>query len=172
MAAVTEAHILVVDDDATVRTILATFLEAQGYGVTPCAGGEEMWAALAAHPAEVVVLDVEMPGDDGYTLAYRLRHLLPALGIILLTSHNEVEHKVHGLEVGADDFLSKPCDRRELLARIKVLLRRAAPAPSHRSTARPENCPICGSRLRWSLQSEAGAIGSCGACGWSKFYGE
>jgi DNA-binding response OmpR family regulator len=162
-------RILVVDDDATVRSILGSFLSAQGYRVTPCAGGEAMWAALSAGPADLVVLDVEMPGEDGYSLARRLRQV-SGVGIILLTSHTEIEHKLHGLEIGADEFLSKPADRRELLARIKSLLRRVA-APAPRGPAvRPDNCPSCGSRLRWSLESEAGAIGSCPACSWSKFY--
>jgi DNA-binding response OmpR family regulator len=164
----TPAHILVVDDDSTTRSILEALLRAQGYEVTPCAGGEEMWAALAAGPADLVILDVEMPGEDGYTLVHRLRER-SALGIILLTSHTAVEHKVHGLEVGADEFLSKPADRRELLARIKSLLRRAPP-PKPRTQSRPTSCPLCGSRVRYSLQSEAGAIGSCPACSWSKFY--
>lgn len=164
------AHILVVDDDATVRSILASFLSAQGYRVTPCADGQEMWNTLATGPVDLVVLDVEMPEEDGYSLAHRLRQV-SAVGIILLTSHTGIEHKLHGLEIGADEFLSKPADRRELLARIKSLLRRlAAPAPRAVSSARPANCPSCGSRLRWSLQSEAGAIGSCPACSWSRFY--
>ncbi|WP_096701226.1 response regulator transcription factor [Magnetospirillum sp. 15-1] len=162
-------HILVVDDDPTVRAILDSLLTAQGYHVTSCGGGEEMWAALAAGPADLVVLDVEMPGEDGYTLVQRLRQR-SALGIILLTSHTAMEHKLYGLEIGADEFLSKPCDRRELLARIKALLRRAPPAPAGKPPVRPTSCPSCGSRLRYSLQSEAGSIGSCPACSWSKFY--
>lgn len=158
------------DDDITVRSIIGAFLSEQGYRVTPCSGGEEMWAALAADPADLVVLDVEMPGEDGYSLAHRLRQS-SGLGIILLTSHTDVEHKLYGLEIGADDFLSKPCDRRELLARIKVLLRRTASAAVPRKrVSRPDSCPTCGSRLRWSLQSDQGSIGSCGACGWSRFY--
>jgi DNA-binding response OmpR family regulator len=162
------AHILVVDDDPTTRSILDALLRAQGYRVTSCADGEEMWAALAAGPADLVILDVEMPGEDGYTLVHRLREH-SALGIILLTSHTALEHKLHGLELGADEFLSKPADRRELLARIKSLLRRAPPTRKP-PPARPASCPSCGSRVRYSLESDAGAIGSCPACGWSKFY--
>ena len=163
------AHILIVDDDPTVRSILEALLLAQGYLVTPCGGGDEMWAALAAGPADLVILDVEMPGEDGYTLVHRLRER-SALGIIMLTSHTAMEHKVHGLEVGADEFLSKPCDRRELLARIKSLLRRAPAAKPKPKPSRPTSCPLCGSRVRYSLQSEAGSIGSCPACSWSKFF--
>jgi two-component system, OmpR family, response regulator len=168
-----QAHILVVDDDPTVRTIIESFLAGQGYRVTACDGGDAMWAALAADPVDLVILDVEMPGEDGYSLAHRLRQN-SAVGIILLTSHTDPEHKIYGLEIGADDFLSKPCDRRELLARVKSLLRRAAAAagtvPQRPAPQRPAVCPVCGSRLRWSLESDAGAIGSCKACGWSKFY--
>jgi DNA-binding response OmpR family regulator len=162
-------HILVVDDDATVRSILSGILAANGYRVTPCNGGEEMWAALAAGPVDLVLLDVEMPGEDGYTLVQRLRERF-TLGIILLTGHTAIEHKLHGLEIGADEFLSKPCDRRELLARIKSLLRRAPPAPARTPRKRPTSCPLCGSRVRYSLESEAGSIGSCPACSWSKFF--
>ncbi|BAE52205.1 response regulator transcription factor [Paramagnetospirillum magneticum] len=165
----TPAHILVVDDDATVRSILSGILTAQGYRVTPCGGGEEMWAALAAGPADLVLLDVEMPGEDGYTLVQRLRERF-ALGIILLTGHTALEHKLHGLEIGADEFLSKPCDRRELLARIKSLLRRVPSVPVRTPPKRPTSCPVCGSRVRYSLETEAGAVGSCRACSWSKFY--
>ena len=139
-------HILVVDDDITVRDILSRFLATQGYVTTACSGGQAMWAAIAARPADLVVLDVEMPDEDGYTLAYRLRAAGFGGGIIMLTSHTEVDHKVHGLEVGADDFLSKPCDRRELLARIKSLLRRAPPPcapapPPAASRVRPLHLP-------------------------------
>lgn len=162
------AHILVVDDDSTTRSILDALLRAQGYRVTSCADGEEMWAALASGPADLVILDVEMPGEDGYTLVHRLRER-SGVGIILLTSHTALEHKLHGLELGADEFLSKPADRRELLARIKSLLRRAPPSTKP-PPSRPASCPICGSRVRYSLESDAGAIGSCPACGWSKFY--
>jgi DNA-binding response OmpR family regulator len=164
----TAAHILVVDDDATTRSILEALLLSQGFRVSPCAGGEEMWTALAAGRVDLVILDVEMPGEDGYTLVHRLRER-SGVGIILLTSHTALEHKLHGLEIGADEFLSKPCDRRELLARIKSLLRRASPAKP-KMQSRPTSCPLCGSRVRYSLQSEAGAIGSCPACNWSKFY--
>ncbi|KIM00630.1 DNA-binding response regulator [Paramagnetospirillum magnetotacticum MS-1] len=165
----TPAHILVVDDDATVRSILSGILTAHGFRVTSCSGGAEMWAALAAGPADLVLLDVEMPGEDGYSLVQQLRQH-SALGIILLTGHTELEHKLHGLEIGADEFLSKPCERRELLARINSLLRRAPRAKPKTAPARPTSCPLCGSRVRYSLESEAGAIGSCPACSWSRFY--
>lgn len=161
-------HILVVDDDATTRSILDALLRTQGYRVTSCAGGGEMWAALAAEPVDLLILDVEMPGEDGYSLLHRLRER-SALGVILLTSHNALEHKLHGLELGADEFLSKPADSRELLARIKSLLRRARTGGKS-PPKRPSSCPTCGSRVRYSLHSQAGAIGSCPACGWSKFY--
>ncbi|MBI3446271.1 MAG: response regulator [Magnetospirillum sp.] len=170
-------HILIVDDDITVRDILARFLGNQGFTVTPCADGTEMWAAMAAKPVHLVVMDVEMPGEDGYTLAYRLRAANIGIGIIMLSSHTEMDHKVHGLGVGADDFMSKPCDRRELLARVKSLLRRStlpsSPPPIPEAPAkatRPDNCPNCGSRMRYSSQSETGVIGICLACGLSKFY--
>lgn len=127
-----------------------------------------MWAALAAGPADLVILDVEMPGEDGYTLLHRLRER-SGVGVILLTGHTALEHKLHGLELGADEFLSKPADRRELLARIKSLLRRTA-GTAKSPPSRPASCPSCGSRVRYSLQSDAGAIGSCPACGWNKFY--
>ena len=173
-AQATSPHLLLVDDDFHVREILSRFLSSQGYTVTPCASGVEMWAAMAARPPNLVLLDVELPGEDGYALASRLRSTVPAVGIIMLSGHAEMRHKVHGLESGADDFLSKPCHRGELLARIRSVLRRAGPAvtsaiPPEKET-RPETCPNCGSRVRYSTPSEAGVLGGCQACGWHKFY--
>jgi two-component system phosphate regulon response regulator OmpR len=120
-------HVLVVDDDVRVRKMLADYLGEQGLRVSLAASGKEMWAALERTPADVVLLDVVLGGEDGVSLAAALRRRSD-IGIIMLTGRSDVVDKVVGLEVGADDYLTKPFHLREVLARIKSVLRRAKPA--------------------------------------------
>lgn len=121
-------HILVVDDDRQIRTMLARYLGDHGLRVTMADGGEAMMALFAAHPFDVVVLDVMMPGDDGFTLCQRLR-ARSTVPIILLTARDTDTDRVIGLELGADDYVPKPFNPRELLARIRAMLRRASMVP-------------------------------------------
>jgi DNA-binding response OmpR family regulator len=118
-----QAHILVVDDDAGLRTLLEQYLGTQGYGVTTAADGKDMDAALAAINPDLVILDLMMPGEDGLSIARRLR-ASTALPIIMLSARGEDIDRIVGLEVGADDYLPKPFNPRELLARIRAVLRR------------------------------------------------
>lgn len=127
-------NILVVDDDAGLRDLLQQYLAAQGFLVAAVADGVAMDAHLAAHTADLVILDLMLPGEDGLSLARRLR-ARGGLPIIMLSARGEDVDRIVGLEVGADDYLSKPFNPRELLARIRALLRRSDPPPTKNDSA-------------------------------------
>lgn len=115
--------ILVVDDDPSVRTAVAEFLCAQGYEVLQAENGESMRRVLEQDDVSIVLLDVMLPGDDGLTLARELRSR-PDIGVIMLSARGSESDRVAGLEMGADDYLPKPASPRELLARVRAVLRR------------------------------------------------
>jgi two-component system OmpR family response regulator len=119
-------HILMVDDDQEICALVADFLGAQGYRVTMAGDGIAMRQALAEDPADLIILDLMLPGEDGLAL---LRHLraTTSLPVIMLTAMGSETDRVVGLEMGADDYLAKPFSMRELLARIRAVLRRAVP---------------------------------------------
>lgn len=117
-------HILVVDDDREIRDLLGRFLVKHGLRVSTAADGREMHAALAGNAINLIVLDVMMPGEDGLTLTRNLRGAKNLLPIIMLTAMGEDTDRIVGLEMGADDYMPKPFNPRELLARIKAVLRR------------------------------------------------
>ncbi len=119
-----EAHILVVDDDREIRDLLARFLDSHGYRVTAAADGREMRAALDDWAIDLVVLDLMLPGEDGLSLCRNLR-AGSSMPVIMLTAMGEETDRIIGLEMGADDYVSKPFNPRELLARIKSVLRRS-----------------------------------------------
>ncbi|PZU09220.1 response regulator [Sphingomonas sp.] len=123
------ARLLVVDDDAELRTLIADFLAASGYEVTSAANAIEMDEALAKETYDLIVLDLMMPGEDGLSVLRRLRGG-GGPGIIMLSAMGEDTDRIVGLEVGADDYLAKPCNPRELLARVRALLRRRAELPA------------------------------------------
>jgi len=116
-------HILVVDDDAGLRELLQEYLAAQGFQVAAVADGTQMDAYLSQHAVDLLILDLMLPGEDGLSLARRLR-TRSSLPIIMLSARGEDVDRIVGLEVGADDYLAKPFNPRELLARIRALLRR------------------------------------------------
>lgn len=120
-----DAHIVVVDDEADIRAIVARYLLKHGYQVSEADGGDALRAILAERAVDLVVLDINMPGEDGLSLARRLRTLGP-VGIVMLTGNSDPVDRVVGLELGADDYVAKPFDLRELLARVRAVLRRAA----------------------------------------------
>ena len=124
-------QILIVDDDPEIRTRLGKFLRDHGLGIVEASGGSEIEAALQRQRIDLMVLDVMMPGDDGLTLCRRLRadNNIP---IILLTALSSDTDRIVGLEIGADDYVTKPFNPRELLARIRALIRRAGMAPNAR----------------------------------------
>jgi DNA-binding response OmpR family regulator len=118
-----QPHILVVEDDIFVREVLEVYLRAEGYHVTVATDGREMRAALAAESIQLVIMDLRLPGEDGFALTRYLREQY-SVGIIILTTRNETVDRVVGLECGADDYVTKPFEERELLARIRSVLRR------------------------------------------------
>jgi two-component system phosphate regulon response regulator OmpR len=133
MNALPSARILVVDDDPALRDLLAEYLGVNGLAVETVGDGAAMRAALARGLPDAVVLDLMLPGEDGLSLARRLRSEAASAGlpILMLSARGEEIDRVVGLEVGADDYLAKPFSPRELLARLRALLRRAhAPAAS------------------------------------------
>lgn len=121
-------HILVVDDDTEIRALLHEYLSRQGYRVTAVADGRAMWQALEDARFDLLVLDLMLPGEDGVSLCRRLR-AGSNLPVIMLTARGEPTERIAGLETGADDYLPKPFEPRELLARIKSVLRRARALP-------------------------------------------
>ncbi|BBU63810.1 DNA-binding response regulator (plasmid) [Methylosinus sp. C49] len=116
-------NILIVEDDLDIRDLLAGFLRAKGFGVTACGSSEEAGLILARERIDLVLLDVMLPGADGFELCRSLRSS-GGPRIIMLTALSEPVDKVVGLELGADDYVGKPFDLRELLARIRAVLRR------------------------------------------------
>ncbi|MEW5684000.1 MAG: response regulator [Pseudomonadota bacterium] len=118
-------HVVVVDDEADLRESVATYMKLHDLDATEAGCGAELDAVLAVRAADVVLLDVSMPGEDGLSIARRLSEQ-GGMGIIMLTARGEVVDRIVGLEVGADDYLSKPFELRELLARVRALLRRTA----------------------------------------------
>jgi len=127
-------HILVVDDDAEIRNLLGDYLRKNGYRATAVADGKAMWTALSRGKADLIVLDLMLPGEDGLTLCSKLRsgsHAPAGTPVIMLTARGEETDRIVGLEIGADDYLAKPFNPRELLARIKSVLRRARSLPQN-----------------------------------------
>jgi DNA-binding response OmpR family regulator len=123
-------RILIVEDDASVRAMLAEYLSSHGYEVAEADRGAAMREAVERSLPDVVLLDVNLPGEDGLSLARFLRERLD-VGIIMVTAASDIADRVAGLEVGADDYVVKPFDLRELRARVKsVLRRRQAHAPA------------------------------------------
>jgi two-component system response regulator MprA len=116
--------VLIVDDDAGVRRMLARTLEAEGYGVTVAADGGSALVEIERSPPDLILLDVTMPGIDGLGVTRRLRGKGDALPVLLLTARDGVADRVAGLDSGADDYLVKPFATAELLARVRALLRR------------------------------------------------
>lgn len=114
--------VLVVDDDASIRDAIAEFLGAQGYAVRTASNAASCERTLATAPADLIVLDVMMPGEDGLSLCRRLAPM--GTPILMLSALDDVTDRIVGLEVGAWDYLTKPFEPRELLARIRALLRR------------------------------------------------
>jgi two-component system torCAD operon response regulator TorR len=115
--------ILIVDDDIRICRTLRSYLKREGYSVSIALDGEEMWRQFNAFNPDLILLDVILPGTDGLTLARELRKTSD-VGIIMLTGKNDPVDQIIGLEVGADDYVTKPFDERQLLARIRSLIRR------------------------------------------------
>jgi DNA-binding response OmpR family regulator len=131
-------HIVVVDDDAKVRMLLRRCFEPEGYRVSEAEDGEALFSILRSDAADLITLDLTLPGESGLELARRIR-ASSAVPIVMVTGKGETIDKVVGLEVGADDYISKPFHVREVLARVRSVLRRAeghgAPGPAEAAPA-------------------------------------
>ena len=123
-------HLLIVDDDRRIRQLLTRFLQGEGYRVTAAESAEDAYARLRGLHFDLIILDVMMPGQNGYEFAARIRaenSPLAEAAILMLTARAETEDRVKGLEAGADDYLPKPFDPRELALRVASILRRSTP---------------------------------------------
>ena len=127
-------RILVVDDEPTVREVLRRYLEREGWQVREAADGRSALQLLREDPPDLLILDLMLPGVDGLSITRRLRGDVSVLStermvpIIMLTARRNEQDRVHGLELGADDYLTKPFSPRELVARVRAVLRRSDPA--------------------------------------------
>ncbi|MEO0994806.1 MAG: response regulator [Pseudomonadota bacterium] len=138
-----KSHIIVCDDEADVRDMLSEYLERRGFAVSAVGNAEGMRKALELRGADAVLLDINMPGEDGLSALRGLRATNNAVPVLMLTATAEVVDRILGLEMGADDYLGKPVDLRELEARLKTVLRRSvtpeaeAPKPAAKGGRQP-----------------------------------
>jgi two-component system OmpR family response regulator len=126
---VTTPHLAVLDDEPDITQLIARYLGAQGFRVSQVHRGEALLALMRSDPPALVLLDLGLPGEDGFAIARQLREH-HRCGLVIVSGRGESIDKVVGLEVGADDYVTKPFDLRELLARIKAVLRRLEPPAS------------------------------------------
>ena len=153
------ARILMVDDDPGIRDVVSDFLGRHGYKVSTAADAREMEQALERSPVDLIVLDIMLPGEDGLAVCRRLAAGESGPPIIMLSAMGEDTDRIVGLELGADDYLAKPCNPRELLARVRAVLRRAEHRPGPVSAI--AGCEFAGWRLdlvRRELRSPAGVV--------------
>jgi two-component system phosphate regulon response regulator OmpR len=121
------AHLLVVDDDSRIRDLLSRYLQREGYRVTTARDADDARAKLDGLTFDLLILDVMMPGESGFDLAKFVR-ATSQVPILMLTARAETEHRINGLEIGADDYMAKPFEARELSLRVASILKRAQPA--------------------------------------------
>jgi len=129
-------HIIIVDDEAPAREMVGDYLKMHGFTVTLCDGGKSLRSVIAAGPADLVVLDLNMPEEDGLSIIRDLKSRIN-IPVIMLTATASPIDRVVGLELGADDYVAKPCELRELMARIRSVLRRSAPAKATSAVPEP-----------------------------------
>jgi two-component system, OmpR family, response regulator ResD len=129
------ATIMVVEDEPNIGALVRTYLTREGYSVIWVRSGEDALTELGRHPVRLVVLDIGLPGLDGFEVCRRIAGAVP---VIMLTARDEEPDRVAGLEVGADDYVSKPFSPRELTARVKAVLRRAGQMPGSDSPSLPD----------------------------------
>ena len=149
-------HLLVVDDDARLRALLARYLGENGHMVTTAASAIDARAQLRVLTFDLLVLDIMMPGENGLDFVQSLRAQKQTLPVLMLTARGEAEQRIAGLEAGADDYLSKPFEPRELLLRIGSILRRAV---------RPVEGPQPLRLGRWRLDAERAELSAGGEIG-------
>lgn len=129
MTTLPDAHLLIVDDDERIRGLLQKYLKRSGFWVTAARDAAHARSVLSGLEFDMVILDVMMPGEDGISLAKALRNEGVETPVLLLTARGEIEDRIAGLEAGADDYLAKPFEPKELLLRINAILRRVPPEP-------------------------------------------
>src|SRR3954454_8325199 len=129
------SRVLVVDDDETIATVVAGYLERDGHTAAYVGDGSAALAAVESNPPDLIVLDIMLPEIDGLKVSGRVRASHPVLPIIMLTALGEAEDRIAGLEVGADDYVTKSFSPRELVLRIDSVLRRSAPPKATRPLA-------------------------------------
>lgn len=127
--------IAIVEDDPEIRALVAGLLTREGFEVAACAGGEDLDRLLSRRRVDLVVLDLMMPGEDGLSICRRLRNGAPEIPVLMVTAKGDDIDRIVGLELGADDYLPKPFNPRELVARVRAILRRT------RDTHRPPTTP-------------------------------
>jgi len=123
------AHLLVVDDDRRIRDALSRYLQREGYRVTTAKNASDARVKLDGLTFDLLILDVMMPGESGFELAKSVRKT-SEVPILMLTARAETEHRINGLEIGADDYMAKPFEARELSLRVASILKRAQPTPT------------------------------------------
>ena len=146
----TNSHILVVDDDREIRTLLAEYLDANGFRTLTATNGADMRKVLEESRVDLIVLDLTLPGEDGLTLCRNLR-AQSNVPVIMLTARGEPLDRILGLEMGADDYLAKPFEPRELFARIRSVLRRTQALPPNMSRSEAKAMHFSG----WTLDLTA-----------------
>jgi two-component system OmpR family response regulator len=145
-------HLAIVDDEADITTLLGNYLAGHGFRVSQLHSGHALMALMAADPPDLVLLDLGLPGEDGLVIARHLREHWRC-GLVIVTGRTDAVDKVVGLEIGADDYVTKPFDLRELVARIKAVLRRIEPAPAAASNGTPALASLC--FAGWRLDTSA-----------------
>jgi len=160
----TPQHIAVLDDEPDITQLLAGYLQNHGFRISQLHTGASLLSLMASDPPLLVLLDLGLPGEDGFAIARQLREHWHC-GLVIVTGRGDAVDKVVGLEVGADDYVTKPFDLRELLARIKAVLRRTAPAtpPQADAAAPPAAAQANSSRLvfaGWTLDTAARSLSS------------
>lgn len=145
-------HIAVLDDEIEITLLLAEYLRSHGFRVSAVNDGPALMDLMASDPADLVLLDLGLPGEDGLSIARRLRERWHC-GLMIVTGRGDAVDKVVGLEVGADDYVTKPFDLRELAARAKAVLRRLRPdaAPAQAGLAGSQTLSFCG----WTMDLDA-----------------
>ena len=134
------SHVMVVDDEAAARDMVGDYLKVHGFKVTLCDGGASLRRAIAAETPDLIVLDLNMPEEDGLSIVRDLKSR-SKIPVIMLTATASAIDRVVGLELGADDYLAKPCELRELVARIRSVLRRSSATAASGEPERREHTP-------------------------------
>jgi DNA-binding response OmpR family regulator len=143
-------HLAVLDDEEDITRLLATYLQSHGFRVSQVHSGRDLIALMAQDPPSLVLLDLGLPGEDGFAIARQLREHWHC-GLVIVTGRGDAVDKVVGLEIGADDYVTKPFDLRELVARIKAVLRRIAPPAATTTAPAPAANPAVKRFEGWEL---------------------